>query len=110
MGDDHSPELVPVQLPDGVEWLDSFDTLAQFNTERSRGLVHTPEWVERMRYVQARFDAEQRERLLAEGYTELPGGGFMRRMPPLPAEPTVDLVAPERLGVADMVRAWWRRG
>lgn len=33
------------------------EQLATYNAERARGLVHTPEWVEKMAELQARFDA-----------------------------------------------------
>lgn len=33
-----------------------FDLLARFNSERSRGLVHTPEWCDRMAKIQEEFD------------------------------------------------------
>lgn len=46
-----------------------FEALATYNAEVARGIVHTPEWVEKMRHEQDRFDtpahvrAEQDERL-----------------------------------------------
>jgi hypothetical protein len=33
-----------------------FEALAQYNSERARGLVHTPEWDARMAALQAEFD------------------------------------------------------
>lgn len=33
-----------------------FDELACYNAERARGLVHTPEWQQRMEHEQRRFD------------------------------------------------------
>jgi hypothetical protein len=33
-----------------------FEALAQYNSERARGLLHTPEWDERMAALQAEFD------------------------------------------------------
>jgi hypothetical protein len=35
-------------------------TLANYNAERARGIVHTAEWQERMRLEQDAFDREQR--------------------------------------------------
>lgn len=37
-----------------------FDLLATYNAERARGLVHTPEWSERMARAQEKFDVEAR--------------------------------------------------
>lgn len=33
-----------------------FDPLARYNSERTRGIVHTPEWVEQMKALQREFD------------------------------------------------------
>lgn len=44
-----------------------FDALAKFNSEVARGIVHTPEWVEKMRLEQERFNAEQETEWLARG-------------------------------------------
>jgi len=43
----------------------AFDDLARYNAEVARGLVHTPEWAERMAAQQATFD-----RLYAQAATE----------------------------------------
>jgi hypothetical protein len=43
--------------------------LAQYNEERARGIVHTPEWDERMTELQARYDkntADEAEQAAAE--------------------------------------------
>ena len=45
------------QRPDAHRW----DELAWYNTECARGIVHTPEWDERMAKRQAAFDAEVAE-------------------------------------------------
>lgn len=37
------------------------NTLATYNTERSRGILHNPEWRDRMAELQARYDHEQEE-------------------------------------------------
>ncbi len=39
-----------------------FHTLARYNSERAHGIMHTPEWQEKMAALQARFDAAERER------------------------------------------------
>ena len=46
------------------------EMLAQYNAERARGIVHTPEWTERMAVLQARFDERVREeaRIAAEDF------------------------------------------
>ena len=38
-----------------------WDKLAVYNAERDRGIVHTPEWDERMAKAQAAFDREVAE-------------------------------------------------
>ncbi|MEU8040899.1 hypothetical protein [Streptosporangium sp. NPDC049078] len=38
-------------------WRPEFDTLAQYNAERARGIQHTPEWQARMAELQAQFNA-----------------------------------------------------
>ena len=35
---------------------DSFEMLAVYNSERARGIVHTPEWDARMAALQVKFD------------------------------------------------------
>jgi hypothetical protein len=40
-----------------------FAALAEYNTERARGIVHTEEWRKRMKKEQAKFDAEMRAEL-----------------------------------------------
>lgn len=37
-----------------------FAELATYNSERARGIVHTPEWVRRMEAEQERFDRQCR--------------------------------------------------
>ena len=39
---------------------DKWNVLANYNAERARGIVHTPEWDELMREHQEAFDEEQR--------------------------------------------------
>lgn len=46
---DYWRERVPPSLND-------FDTLARYNAERSRGIVHDPEWVARMAEIQDHFN------------------------------------------------------
>lgn len=41
---------------DSTRW----DELAQYNSERARGIVHTPEWQLRMVEVQQEFDLMMR--------------------------------------------------
>ena len=41
------------ELEFNIRWGD----LATYNSEKSRGIVHTPEWVEQMRVKQERYDA-----------------------------------------------------
>lgn len=38
-------------------WLGDTRTLAEYNAERSRGIVHHPQWVARMAELQAYFDS-----------------------------------------------------
>lgn len=53
-----------------------FDALATYNSEVARGIVHTPEWVEQMRYEKARFDAQQAERADREGWIIAAAGDY----------------------------------
>lgn len=46
--------------------------LATYNAERARGVVHRPEYDERMRREQEAFDAEEHQRLLDEGWKPHP--------------------------------------
>ncbi len=39
-----------------------FWALATYNGERARGIMHTPEWQEKMAADQERFDAQQNEK------------------------------------------------
>lgn len=41
------------------------DMLGRYNAERSRGLVHTPEWQQQMADLQSRFDEEMKTRYIA---------------------------------------------
>ena len=36
-----------------------FEALATYNSEKARGIVHTPEWVEKMKHEQERFNQQQ---------------------------------------------------
>lgn len=38
---------------------DTYQQLARFNSERARGILHTPEWVTAMKFQQEAFDAWQ---------------------------------------------------
>lgn len=55
-----------------------FKTLAGYNAEKGRGIAHTPLWQAEMARLQATWDAGERERLIREGWTELPGGGWIK--------------------------------
>jgi hypothetical protein len=55
-----------------------FNILADYNSRKARGIAHTPLWQAEMARLQARFDAGERERLIREGWTELPGGGWVK--------------------------------
>jgi hypothetical protein len=54
-------------------WTTKFDALATYNAERARGIVHTPEYAEKMTRAQTEFDNVRRDELLAEGWE--PSGG-----------------------------------
>lgn len=105
---------------------DRFNRLADYNAERARGLVHTPEWQAQMAVLQAGFDRWQRDRLRRQGLVPLwtlPGGGEVWAPAglvgdPQPGEPTVDLLADEAVTFepgrrydldARPRRRWWRR-
>jgi hypothetical protein len=44
--------------PPAAERYPWLNTLATYNAERARGIVHTQEWAERMAKHQAEFDAD----------------------------------------------------
>ncbi len=52
-------------MSDRYRW----QALADYNSERARGLVHTPEWVKRMEAEQVEFDADREAQLRSEGWT-----------------------------------------
>ena len=60
--------------------------LATYNAEVARGIVHTPEWNERMHREQAIFDREQRRKV-----------GVSTPPPPMPKVPKPP--ATERRGI-----------
>lgn len=39
----------------------AIELLGRYNAECARGIMHTPEWTERMTVLQARFDEELRQ-------------------------------------------------
>lgn len=43
---------------------DDLQTLALYNTETSRGLLHDAEWQKKMAELQAQFDEERKPRLV----------------------------------------------
>jgi hypothetical protein len=51
-------DLSTKDVVDTVQEIWRWNDLATYNAERTRGLVHTPEYVERMKAEQAAFDAE----------------------------------------------------
>jgi hypothetical protein len=53
---------------------DSFETLAVYNAERARGIVHTLEWDARMAALQVKFDERVRDTL--PGYLQ-PDGTYI---------------------------------
>jgi len=58
--------------------------LATYNSERSRGIVHTPAYDEAMAAEQARFDEWQRRSLKEEGYVLQPNGVWYKISPASP--------------------------
>ena len=55
-----------------------FKTLADYNGEKGRCISHTALWQAEMARLQARWNAGERERMIREGWTELPGGGWIK--------------------------------
>ncbi len=55
-----------------------YKTLADYNGEWGRGITHSPSWRAEMARLQARWNAGERERMIREGWTELPGGGWIK--------------------------------
>jgi len=55
---------------------DNFETLAVYNAERARGIMHTPEWDARMVELQVKFDEAVKAKLpdyqMDDGWYRLP--------------------------------------
>lgn len=66
---------------------DPWATLARYNAEVARGIVHTDEWRSDMANLQQQFNAEQRANLIDRGFQDC-GDGVLRH---------------------DEPRSWWRR-
>jgi hypothetical protein len=62
-----------------MEWNAKWGDLARYNTERSKGIVHTPEYDAEMAANQEAFNAEQLERWKQGGNTLVPPLWFGRR-------------------------------
>jgi hypothetical protein len=73
-------ERDPWNLEQGHNGLSEYEVtmLADYNAEKGRGIAHAPLWQEEMARLQARWNAGERERLIREGWTELPGGGWIK--------------------------------
>lgn len=52
------PAVCPQHKDDLRQRYPWLDTLATYNAERARGIVHTQDWDERMAKYQAEFDAD----------------------------------------------------
>jgi len=50
----------------GTMWKPEYELLADYNSEVSRGIVHTEEWREKMEEIQKDFD-DTRRKLIEEG-------------------------------------------
>jgi hypothetical protein len=55
-----------------------FHSLSTYNSELARGLLHTPEWKEKMAELQRDFDAWTRGQWEADGYHEIAPGLWSR--------------------------------
>lgn len=51
--------------------MDRWKVLATYNAEVARGIMHTPEWKNKMHQEQLAFDAEQNSRRRAEGLVQV---------------------------------------
>jgi hypothetical protein len=58
-----------------------FNALAIYNSERARGIVHTPEWDEKMRLEQERFAEQYWARAERDGWLVVEDGRFAVKMP-----------------------------
>jgi hypothetical protein len=56
-----------------------FEELARYNAEVSRGIVHKPEFVARMRTLRADFDEWTHQQILAEGFVETSPGVYEKQ-------------------------------
>ena len=74
----------PVPEPEPLQAPSSLDKLAAYNAEVARGIVHTPEWDERMARLQAEFDAglAQEAQLAADQHTWRRRQRINLKMPP----------------------------
>ena len=68
----------------------TYDDLARYRAEVHRGIVHTDEWRAKMADLQSHWDAEQRAKLIADGYEQVNGKVWIG-----PSKPSR--------------RRWWRR-
>jgi hypothetical protein len=50
------PDLLEPQARFGGLSQADFNTLARYNSERAHGIMHTPEWQEKMAALQSQFD------------------------------------------------------
>ena len=71
----------------------TFEPLAVYNAERSRGIVHTDEYRERMAKLQDDFRQWNRSRMVAEGYEEVEPD-LWRKKTHLPLRTTLARTAP----------------
>jgi len=46
-----------------VFWEERFNSLATYNSEVARGIVHTPEWIQKMADMQSDYNAKIQRRL-----------------------------------------------
>lgn len=70
---------LPIRLEPSEGW--EFELLARYNSEKSRGIAHTPEWDALMASEQERFNRQQRDKMIAQGGHPLdpdnPDGAWM---------------------------------
>jgi hypothetical protein len=76
----HRPQGDPFKPRERYNGLSEYEykILADYNAEKARGIVHAPLWQQEMARLQGAWNAGQREQLVRDGWTELPGGGWVK--------------------------------
>ena len=89
----------PMQEEEFLSAIQETQALGQYNAERARGIVHTPEWAEKMAELQRMFDGANPdfvEPRVPRGYTTV-----ARSLEAVAEEPTIRLTPAEWRAIAE---------